>query len=738
MTIKRQGKGGGGEYRGRELDSREPIYESERYTLWPDRVVEGSYTARAVSRAKIDSDYPLDGRESGRRWALEADLSRYPQTVSEYPLLDALYNLSLEELIQDTREDGAFDAGAKWHGVWTRDVSYSIVLALAAIEPEAAKASLLQRVRRGRIVQDSGTGGSWPVSSDRVVWALAAWEIYLVTGDRDWLRQSYGVIRDSVLDDEQVVMSPATGLARGETTFLDWREQTYPRWMEPADIASSEALGTNAVYCRTYRILGEMARLLGEGSEGWGKIPHDWDARAERIRDALNERFWMEAKGCYGQYRYGRVWQTLSPRADALAGALAILFDIADVGRQRRMLESQPMLAYGVPTVFPETPDVPPYHNRSVWPFVQAFWNLAAAKHRNDTALVHGMASIWRAAALFTTNKENFVSDTGSSSGTATNSDRQLWSVAGNLAMVYRVLFGMEFREDGLHLNPVVPEELKGSRRLANFAYRAMRLGIEVRGFGGRVRTFLLDGKATRAVVPAELTGDHRVVIELDDRPLDEAPMHLVCDASAPETPRIWSQGERIGWDAVAGAAGYAVFRNGERVGEVAGAEFPLASAGDACWYQVAAIDPLRAESFLSAPVWVGAPPGVIGATASGEGYIALESSGESSGGRWMGAIAESGEYLVSFRYANGSGPVNTANKCAVRTLFVDGEKIGPIMMPQRGQDCWSEWGESSGLRISLEKGEHRFELRLEAWDRNMSGEVNKALIQAMLFVRIG
>ena len=30
------------------------------------------------------------------------------------------------------------------------------------------------------IVQDTGTGGSWPISSDRVVWAMGAWELLAV------------------------------------------------------------------------------------------------------------------------------------------------------------------------------------------------------------------------------------------------------------------------------------------------------------------------------------------------------------------------------------------------------------------------------------------------------------------------------------------------------------------------------------------------------------------------------
>jgi hypothetical protein len=719
---------------GASAQSTKPIYQSESFSVWPDRVVEGSFAAHASSRSVIDSNYPPQGSGNNGKWVLETDLSCYPQTISEYPLLDALYNMSLEELKKNTRDDGAFNAGAKWQGVWTRDVSYSIVLSLAAIEPEAAKASLLYKVKRDRIVQDTGSGGSWPVSSDRVTWALAAWEVYLVTGDRAWLRRSYTVIRNSVLDDQRVVISSSTGLAGGESTFLDWREQTYPRWMEPADIFSSEALGTNAVYYRTYRILGAMARLLGEPSQ-------DWDARADRIKGMINGRFWIGSKGYYGQYLYGRVWQTLSPRVEALGEALTILFDIPVITRQKQMLSSEPLLPYGVPTVFPETPGIPPYHNRSVWPFVQAFWNLAAAKRQDGTALVYGMASIYRAAALFTTNKENFVADTGSFLGTEINSDRQLWSVAGNLAMVYRVLFGMDFRQDGLHLNPVVPEELKGPRVLTNFSYRKMTLDIEVRGFDDHVQAFTLDGKATQAVIPPSLRGRHHVVVELDDRPLHNVQLNLVRSVTAPGTPHVSLQDERITWNPIEGAAQYAVFRNGKRLQDTADTQFQLPSASVSSQYQIAAVDASGTESFLSSPVQAGTPSGVIKAAsgrvpAPADDFITLESSGNRSG-PLAGAISSSGQYVLSFRYANGSGPVTTDNKCAIRTLFVDGKEIGPIVMPQRGQDRWSDWGDSSSQLVPLEKGNHLFELRLEPYDKNMNGEVNKALIQSMAFSRI-
>lgn len=50
--------------------------------------------------------------------------------------------------------------------------------------------------------------------------------------------------------------------ARQESSFLDWREQSYPEWMEPADIYEYETLGTNAIHFKTLELLVELAGQL--------------------------------------------------------------------------------------------------------------------------------------------------------------------------------------------------------------------------------------------------------------------------------------------------------------------------------------------------------------------------------------------------------------------------------------------------------------------------------------------
>jgi hypothetical protein len=213
----------------------QPIHQTQRFILYRDRVVEDGYEARALSNVELSSTYGRDGAVP-ITWKLTSDLHAYPALHSSLPILDSVYNLSLEELTKDIHPDQTLMAGAKWNGVWTRDVSYSTLLSLAIIAPKLTKNSLMAKVSHGEIVQDTGTGGSWPVSSDRMVWALAAWEIYLVTGERAWLQKSYHIIQNSTIHDEPSVLAAANGLAYGESSFMDWREQTYPRWMSAVDI----------------------------------------------------------------------------------------------------------------------------------------------------------------------------------------------------------------------------------------------------------------------------------------------------------------------------------------------------------------------------------------------------------------------------------------------------------------------------------------------------------------------
>lgn len=699
---------------------------------------DGIYTLTLRIEAQYTRPLAADGRAI---WARRADLSAFPALRSPERLVDALYRMSLEELTQLVREDGALSAGAKWPGVWTRDVAFSSVLALAVVAPEAVRRSLLAKVDSGgRIIQDTGTGGSWPISTDRMTWALAAWELYAVTGDRAWLRRAYDIIARSAAADAHAIFDPATGLATGETSFMDWREQSYPRWMEPRDIGRSAGTSTNVVHFATYRILADMADALGEPSDGWR-------ARAEALRAAINAHLWQAERGGYAVFRYGRLHPSLAPRADALAQSLALIYGVPDPARREILAARAPVVPFGPPVFWPYISGIPSYHNAALWPFVTAFAAWGAAEAGNTAAVEHALGAIYRPAALFLTNKENMVASTGHFDGTELNSDRQLWSVAGNLAASYRVLFGMRFGPDRLAFRPMVPPGYAGERTLTGLRYRGATLTVTVRGHGDGVARVTVDGRpAERAEVPATLTGAHTVEIEMNGR-WPAARTTVVADRWAPGTPAATLRGETLAWAPVPGAARYVVHRNGRPAATTTETRIAL-GADVVAEYQVLAVDSAGTEGFLSEPVLVARPEAVMLARPrgaplerahagfTGAGYVRLTREANTAVEVPV-TLRCAGRYAIDARYANGSGPINTDAKAAIRTLLVNGRAAGVLTMPQRGTERWDEWGYSTSLVLDLPAGAHVLTLAFTPLDENMDGRVNTALLDHLRLIRL-
>lgn len=99
--------------------------------------------------------------------------------------------------------------------------------------------------------------------------------------------------------------------------------------------------------------------------------------------------------------------------------------------------------------------------------------------------------------------------------------------------------------------------------------------------------------------------------------------------------------------------------------------------------------------------------------------------------------VPETGVYAIDFRYANGAGPINTSNKCAIRTLKSDNAFAGTIVLPQRGTDEWSDWGFTNSVQVKLENGTHTISLSFEPANENMNGEVNKAMLDYMRITKL-
>lgn len=725
------------------------IVATSAYRWHGDTITQGEYEAYSPDGLSLISTYsaqPGYFMPINKQWRLTRDISPYPQLVTPNKLHTAVYNLGLEEMINAVEPDTTLRTGKEWAGVWTRDVSYSILLSMAYMQPEASRISLMRKVSpTGRIIQDTGSGGAWPVSSDRMIWAVAAYEVYKVTGDRSWLEYIYPVIRNSMADDYAVTHSTATGLVKGETSFIDWREQSYPKWMQTADIYNSEALGTSVVHYRTLCILADIAAELGHKAEA-----AEYTSKASALAKAINDNLWLTDKGYYAMYNYGREYSIVNPRAETLGESLAILYGVASPERARTITASNPTTPFGVGIFFPQIADMPPYHNNALWPWVASYWALANARVGNEQGTLEAIGSVFRPAALFTTNKENFVLDNGDIA-TELNSSNMLWCLAGNIAITHRILFGIDFGVDRLTFAPFVPKSLAGERTLRGFKYRNATLDITVKGYGNVIKSFTLNGRSHEPFVPADINGHNTIVITMADNDIEPIGINHTANIKAPLTPLTRLTNGLLTWQPIEYINHYVVLRDGERIATTRQTSFTTGIAGT---YQVISVSDAGVESFASEPLdnypcqAVEFADEVTAMTSPEVSYLPatpikgfhggfVEVDHSSAPVEVTVDIPADGTYSIAAVYANGNGPVNTENKCAIRTVEIDGNIAGTIVMPHRGVANWDDWGSTNPVVAELKAGSHSIAVTFSPEDENMNLKTNHAIIDRLIIKKL-
>jgi hypothetical protein len=309
----------------------------------------------------------------------------------------------------------------------------------------------------------------------------------------------------------------------------------------------------------------------------------------------------------------------------------------------------------------------------------------------------------------------------------------------------------MKFHQHSLSFSPCVPDGFGRTMTLDNFAYRKSILSISVKGTGDEVRGIELDGKRLSGnSIPADLVGKHTVSIIMSGRRFGEQGIDLKPVDFSPETPVVSVAGSELHWSPVGGAVAYSIYRNGKKIATTTHNHYRLSVKTGYSEYQVMAVAGNGLESFLSEPVSVtGGVPIVIvqaeqGADSvrnkfsgyTGAGYIRLDLEHHDSP-EYKVDIKTGGLYAIDVRYANGEGPINTDNKCAIRTLNVDHHAVGPVVLPQRGAGDWTSWGYSNVIHVSLSSGVHLLSISFDKHDNNMNRKTNTALVDAIRLTMI-
>ena len=441
-------------------------------------------------------------RDPGPQFITYKESAGLPTVRSGNLAFDALFALAGAEMKQDSVSEirdgnyngGAaiacdcFETGEKWHYVWTRDLSYAADLGLAMLDPLRVMHSLdfkLSGYRPGvvkapqvagsadglQIIQDTGSGGSWPVSTDRVTWAFGAEQVLKMLPEAErkaFAGRALKALINTIENDRVAAFDAKDGLYTGEQSFLDWRDQSYAAWItsDIASLATSKALSTNVGH---YKALTLAAALAGE--QGQPALAKKYSAWGRDLKRAINRRLWLADEGMYSSLTAPHFDGAPMHKFDWLGQALAIVTGVADGAHARAIVAHYPHGPMGAPVIYPQQQGMPVYHNRAMWPFVTAYGLKAAAIAGNVSVADAAYQSLMRGAALNLSNMENLEWLSGqpllldeknpSLIGPVINSKRQLWSVGAYLGMVIESVFGITATNEGIEIRPFITSRLR-------------------------------------------------------------------------------------------------------------------------------------------------------------------------------------------------------------------------------------------------------------------------------------
>jgi hypothetical protein len=720
-------------------------------------------------------------------------------------MFDALFALSLKENSENSVNEisdgaynhgdpipapsgGYFETGRKWTYVWTRDTAYAVDLSLALVDPVRSKNSLEFKLSDRRdiggnpeIIQDTGTGGSWPLSTDRVVWAVGAHKVlnHLGGAERDTFRdKAYEAIVNTINSDRLVVYDSTDGLYTGEQSFLDWREQSYASYTanDTVHIGMSKSLSTNVAH---YILLDLGAKIADEKNDisnrdrfaGW----------AADLKNAINSEFWLAGKGLYAGLIGTPLDQSVIEKYDLLGLNLAILSGVADQAKAEQIVANYPHSVVGPPVIWPQQPFIPIYHNRGIWPFVTAYTLRAAKTAKNDSVINHNVDSMMNGTAINLSNMENFefqtlsnYYDDGDYSGPVINSQRQLWSVAGYISMVLDIVYGYESDDNGIKFDPFITNKMRtelfadaGELTLENISYRGKKINVtvtlpatqgETDGYL-TIKNVTLNGNSigTSTITEAQLLDENEVIVSMQQGTTSSSSMTVVQDTGdwreffAPREPSITSVTEENGKLRVTYTANgetsvrFNIYRNGEKVASnLTGTTWLDPNSSD--FNNTTYVYAVESEFTTSGHVSHHSRPQAYWPANSLEDITIGDSrlvspdgaSSEYNHGRnhynnWgyphqtlkvqNYSPHRSGSYSLQVLYANAMGPVNTGVTATVKHVKVynsSQQLIHEDVVYMPHLESWSVWSESSFMdRVYLSDSQ---QYTIEITDyRNMS-----------------
>lgn len=460
-----------------------------------------------------------------------------PYLTTDNKRVDAAYRLAVATLCCNIfpfkdglleKEEEVIIAGLGYATPWTRDASINTWNAGGLVCPEVA----LNTLKSVLCKKEDGIyigGEYW----DSIIWVIGAWNYYLYTGDKEFLKIAYEATENTLKFFEETEFSKELNLFRGPACYGDG-VAAYP------DIYASHgkggiisfayecsslcektgvglpmyALSTNCLYYEAYALADKIGSELG--------LSPKYAEKAKLMKDSVNKYFWDDKRKTY-RYLHDKFGGS-----DAIEGmgiSFVILFDIANDEQKEALFKNTPVSPHGITCVYPsfarynsEDGYDRGRHSGTVWPHIQGFWADAAAKNKQTAIFDKEFSAQTENALRFHQFAEIYHPETGEMyGGLQENGGKgiarwgsqpfQTWSATAYLRNVYFDLLGMNFNEKGIEFNPV-ESSIINNASLKGLKYRNAVLDIKVTGSGAKIKKFMINGKETVNFVPADISGN--------------------------------------------------------------------------------------------------------------------------------------------------------------------------------------------------------------------------------------
>lgn len=417
-------------------------------------------------------------------------------------------------------------AGKDYNTPCTRDASINTWQAMNFIKPEVSRTTLLA-------VCDLNEEGQPIIQPDvqtwdQIVWAVGAYNYYLVTGDEEFIRAAHGIIGRALDTHRKNRFNESFGLFVGGSFFNDGiagyplrcHQQGNKDSFAPSHptVEVIMCLSTNCLYCEAYRVYAEISQLFGLDEES---------ARARENHNALkiqiNNRFWSDEL-C--RYRYIIFPDGSTDDSQELSGhAFSVLFGICPEEKRQTVFENLTASDSGTVSIWPPFEGLfsdsrPGRHNNVIWPFLNGMIIEAAGKSGIESFVTEELRKItelfrmsnFRLFEIYSPYTKKACG--GWQCGKEWDSCRhQTWTATCYIGAIIFGVFGIRPEAKGLSFAPCVPESMKASQ-LCGLKIRGQEFSVKLSGCGSRIEKFLLDGKESESFVPWD-NKPHRVEIIL-------------------------------------------------------------------------------------------------------------------------------------------------------------------------------------------------------------------------------